>query len=72
MMKIGNWIISAAILGILVVGVSGCEKKKGPMERAGQKMDNAVEKTGEQIDKATKKTGEAIEKTGNKIKDSVK
>ncbi|MBW4056799.1 MAG: hypothetical protein HIU83_15650 [Proteobacteria bacterium] len=72
MTKVGNWIISAAILGLVVAVVSGCEKEKGPMERAGQKMDNAAGKTGEQIDKATKKTGESLEKAGDKIKDSVK
>ncbi|MDD2540251.1 MAG: Rv0909 family putative TA system antitoxin [Desulfuromonadaceae bacterium] len=72
MTKIGKWIISAAILGILIAGLSGCEKEKGPMERAGQKMDNAIEKTGEQVDKATQKTGEGLEKAGDKIKDSVK
>jgi len=72
MTKIGNGIIAALMLGIMVAGMSGCKKKEGPMERAGQKMDKAAEKAGQQIDKATEKTGEAIKKTGEKIEDSVK
>lgn len=45
------------MVSMLLAGITGCEKK-GPMERAGEKIDNAGEKT-----------GEAIKKTGEKIKD---
>jgi hypothetical protein len=64
--------IAAAVLGILIAGVSGCQKKAGPMERAGKEMDKAAEKTGQQIEKGIKKSGENIEKAGDNIKDSVK
>ena len=60
------------VLGILVAGMTGCQKKEGPMERTGKEMDKAAEKTGEKIDKAVEKSGEKIEKAGEKIKDSVK
>jgi hypothetical protein len=61
MKNISRIVISALVLGILVIGVSGCKKKEGPMER-----------TGKEIDKAAEKTGDKIEKAGDKIKDSVK
>ncbi len=50
----------ALMVSMLLAGLSGCEKK-GPMERAGEK-----------IDKAAEKTGESIKKAGEKIKDSAK
>lgn len=61
MTNIGRSIISALVLGILVAGMSGCQKKEGPAERAGKEMDKAAEKAGQQI-----------EKIGEKIKDTAK
>jgi hypothetical protein len=72
MTKIGRSVLAALILAILVVAVSGCEKKEGPMERTGKEMDKAAEKTGQHINKAVEKTGENIEKAGDKVKDSVR
>jgi hypothetical protein len=72
MKKISRSIIVALALGALVAGMSGCQKKEGPAERAGKEIDKAVEKTGQQIDKAVEKTGEKIEKAGEKIKDAGK
>ncbi|MHB8882447.1 MAG: hypothetical protein ACYC69_13170 [Thermodesulfovibrionales bacterium] len=44
---------------MLVFSLSACEKK-GPLEKAGEKVDKAVEKAGEKVEKA----GDAIkEKT---------
>jgi predicted small lipoprotein YifL len=50
----------ALMVSMLLAGLSGCEKK-GPMERAGEKIDNAAEKT-----------GDSIKKAGEKIKESAK
>jgi hypothetical protein len=73
MTKISRKVIATLVaVGILVAGVSGCQKKEGPMERAGKEIDKAAEKTIKQVDKATEKAGEKIEKPGEKIKDSVK
>lgn len=72
MTKIRRMVIATLVVGILAVGVSGCEKKEGTMERTGKEIDKAAEKTGRQIDKTVEKTGEKIEKAGDKIKDSVK
>jgi len=37
---------------ILVVGLSACEKKEGPAERAGKEIDKTVDKAGQQLEKA--------------------
>jgi hypothetical protein len=36
----------------LLVALPGCEKQEGPMEQAGEKVDQGVEKAGKQIEKA--------------------
>ncbi|MDA8431140.1 MAG: hypothetical protein M0T70_17945 [Geobacteraceae bacterium] len=72
MSKIGRSVLAALIMGILIIAVSGCEKKEGPMERTGKEMDKAAEKADQQINKAVEKTGEKIEKAGDKVKDSVR
>jgi len=59
MRNISKNMIIALMASILLVGVVGCEKKQGPMERAGEK-----------IDKAAEKTGDSIKKTAEKIKDA--
>jgi hypothetical protein len=72
MTKISRSVLTVLILGILIVAVTGCEKKEGPMERTGREMDKTAEKTGQQINKTVEKTGEKIEKAGDKVKDSVR
>ena len=47
-------------LALALVGASGC-KEKGPMEKAGEKVDKAAEKT-----------GDAIKKEADKAKDATK
>ena len=39
-------------MGILVAGLSACEKKEGPAERAGKEIDKTVDKAGQQLEKA--------------------
>ena len=63
MTKIGRNVIAALVLGILVAGLSGCQKKEGPLERAGKEIDKAAEKTGEKIEKA----GEKIKETAKDV-----
>ena len=41
--------------------LAACEKKEGPMEKAGKSIDNAAAKTGKEIEKA-----------GDKIQDAAK
>lgn len=42
-------------------GLAACEKKEGPMEKAGKAVDNAAAKAGDKIEKA-----------GDKIQDAAK
>ncbi|MBA4148260.1 MAG: hypothetical protein H0X66_09100 [Verrucomicrobia bacterium] len=56
-MKLIKSILFIFVLGG-VLSITGCEK--GPMEKAGEKVDKAVEKT-----------GEALEDAGDAVKDAV-
>jgi len=38
--------------GILILGLSACEKKEGPAERAGKQIDKSVETVGQHLEKA--------------------
>ena len=51
--------IFALAASVLVLGLSGCEKKEGPMERAGKEVDKTVDKAGQQIEKAGDKVQDA-------------
>jgi predicted small lipoprotein YifL len=51
-------------LALSLAFLTGCEQK-GPLEKAGQKIDKAVEDTGKEIKKAG-------EKAADKIKDATK
>ncbi|MFA5180021.1 MAG: hypothetical protein WC405_01770 [Syntrophales bacterium] len=60
MKKFAQSTITALIVIVLMVGLSGCTKE-GPAERAGKEIDKTVEKAGDQIEKA-----------GDKVRDTVK
>lgn len=47
------------LLAIMSVSV-GCEKK-GPFEKAGEKIDNGIQKTGDKIDEGAQKVDEKID-----------
>mgnify|MGYP003576597989 FL=1 len=52
--------ISAALATLfLAVAISACERK-GPAEKAGEKIDDAARKAGEQIEKAGDKMQDAV------------
>jgi hypothetical protein len=52
MTKLRSGIGAAVALTFLVVGLSACEKKEGPAERAGKEIDKTVQSAGEQLEKA--------------------
>lgn len=58
-MELKNLIMAMTLALAVPFFIVGCDNNDGPMEKAGEKMDNAVEKT-----------GEAIEDAGDKVKDS--
>jgi hypothetical protein len=59
MKKLGKSVMATLVLSALIAGLFGCQKKEGPVERAGKQIDKAVEKVGQQVEKA----GEKIEDT---------
>ena len=59
-MKLSSGIAAAIVLSFAVAGLTACEKK-GPAERAGEKIDDTA-----------KKVGEKIENAGDKVKDAAK
>ena len=59
MIKLGKRVMAALVMSALIVGISCCQKKEGPVERAGKQIDKAVEKSGQQIEKAGEKIEDA-------------
>lgn len=60
---IALFLFSAALI------LTGCEKE-GPMEKAGEKMDNVIEDAGDTIEETGDKMGETMEEAGDKVKDA--
>ena len=59
MMNIRNGVTAGLALTVLVLGLSACQKKEGPAERAGKKMDKTVESAGQQLEKGGQKIQDA-------------
>ncbi len=59
MTKIRNGVIASLAACVLIAGLSACEKKEGPAERAGKQLDKAVESAGKQVEKAGEKIQDA-------------
>jgi hypothetical protein len=57
MMKFGETVGAALVMGVMLAALSGCQKQEGPAEQAGKAVDKTVEKAGQQIEKA----GESIQ-----------
>lgn len=51
-MKFVETVGGALLVGALLVALSGCEEQ-GPLEEAGEEVDDKVEETGEAIEDAT-------------------
>ena len=70
-MKSFNSIFLALL--VTVVAFAACSKsddKKGPMEKAGQAVDQAVDKAKEKTGEVMEKAGEAMKEAGEKIRES--
>jgi len=61
MKSLGQWSSAILAMSILVFGLSACEKKEGPAERAGKEIDKTVQSAGQQV-----------EKVGQQIQDAAK
>jgi len=62
--------------GLLVVGLSACEKKEstadapGAAEKAGKQIDQAATKAGEQLNKIAGQAGEKMQEAGQKLQNA--
>jgi hypothetical protein len=61
-------ILSVIVALVFIVTIAGCQKEKGTMEKAGEKVDEGI---GEAKD-AMKKAGEKATEGINKAKDEMK
>lgn len=52
---------SAIAIAALLAVLSGCEKKEGPLEKAGKEVDNAAATVGQNIEKAGEKVQDAAQ-----------
>jgi hypothetical protein len=52
MVKFRNGAIAAAAIGVLLAGLSGCQKQEGPAEHAGKEIDKVIGKVGQNVEKA--------------------
>jgi len=62
--------LNRLLVVMAAVGVMTCVacKEKGPMEKAGEKVDEAAQKTGDAIKNAADKTKDAAKETADKAK----
>ncbi|MCC7328439.1 MAG: hypothetical protein IT521_16700 [Burkholderiales bacterium] len=59
--SIRNGVVTCLAVGILMTGLAGCEKKEGPVERAGKEIDKSLESAGKQLEKAGQKIQDAAQ-----------
>lgn len=60
----------AALLLAAPLALTACEKK-GPAERAGEKIDDAAEKAGEKLEDARDKADDAVDELRAKAEDAM-
>ena len=46
-------ILSILLLALAAIALTACPEKEGPLEKAGEKMDEAIDEAGDKIDEAT-------------------
>jgi len=66
MIKLGKRFVAALVMSALIAGLFCCQKKEGPAERAGKRIDQGVEQAGQQIEKAGEKIQAAAKDTDKK------
>ena len=60
-MKLHHGILSVILTGLLVMGLSACEKE-GPAEKAGKAIDETAADIAEQAEETTEAVAEKMEK----------
>lgn len=73
MFKSVKAVAAIAFSGLMIAGLSACEKKEvaaegeGPAEKAGQQIDQATARAAEELNKVAEKTGKGLQEMGQKI-----
>ncbi len=66
-------LLASVISGLSLLACGGSkEPADGPVEHAGEKVDEAAHDTKEGVEKATEKTGDAIGDAGDKVREGTK
>lgn len=60
-MKTSKHILMATLAGVLTVSLMGCEQQ-GPMEEAGERIDNSMENAGDKIENAGDKVEDKLDR----------
>lgn len=60
-MKTSKYILMTTLAGVLTVSLMGCEQQ-GPMEEAGEKIDNSIERAGDKIENAGDKVEDKLDR----------
>ena len=53
-----KWILAA---GFLASMITACDRQEGPMEEAGESIDQAVEEAGDKTEDTLERAGDAVE-----------
>lgn len=68
-----SMLLASLLTGLSIAACGGNkEPAEGPMENAGEKVDEAASDTKDGAEKAAEKTGEAVEDAGDKVKETTK
>lgn len=68
-----SMLLASLLTGFSMLACGGNkEPADGPVEHAGEKVDEAAADTKEGAEKAAEKTGEAVEDAGDKVKEGTK
>jgi hypothetical protein len=52
MNRVRNGVITVLAIGVSIVVLSACQKKEGPVERAGKEIDKSIESVGQHLERA--------------------
>ena len=68
-----SMLLASILTGFSLLACGGNkEPADGPVEQAGESVDNAASETAEGAENAAEKTGEAVENAGDEVKEATK
>jgi hypothetical protein len=60
-MKLANALNTGLMMASLIVALSACQPKEGPVEKAGREVDEAAERAGEKIEEVGEQLKESAQ-----------